>query len=133
MKVLLDTNVLVSAFATRGLCADLVQVVLAEHDLVIGETVLVELRRVLGRKLESARSMIDETEEFLRREAMVASQSTSIAVELADPDDAVVLGEAIASGCDALVTGDQDLLEIADGAPIPILSPRQFWQRLRED
>jgi len=47
VRVFLDTNVLVSAFATRGVCADLVRFVLAEHTLVTSEVVLRELRRVL--------------------------------------------------------------------------------------
>lgn len=52
MKVFLDTNVLVSGFTTRGLCADLIRLVLAEHELVVGEVVLKELERVLTQKLE---------------------------------------------------------------------------------
>ena len=50
LDVFLDTNVVVSAVATRGLCADLFHVVLAEHELVLGETVLTELRPVLRRR-----------------------------------------------------------------------------------
>lgn len=30
-----------------------------------------------------------------------------------------------------LVTGDEDLLEAANKAPLPILTPRGFWERLR--
>ena len=48
---LLDTDVLVSAFATRGLCTDLFHTIVAEHDLVLGETVVAEMRRVLADKL----------------------------------------------------------------------------------
>jgi uncharacterized protein len=40
VRVFLDTNVLVSAFATRGLCADLLELVLLEHDLVLGRWVI---------------------------------------------------------------------------------------------
>ncbi len=43
MRVFLDTNVLVSAFAARGICADLLELVLLEHDLIIGRHVLGEL------------------------------------------------------------------------------------------
>ena len=38
-------------------------------------------------------------------------------------------------GCsprDALVTGDKDLLDVAEAAPLPILSPRDGWQWLRD-
>ena len=37
MNVALDTNVLAAAFGTRGLCADLLRVVLTGHDLVLAE------------------------------------------------------------------------------------------------
>jgi len=37
VKVFLDTNVLVSALATRGLCADLLRKVLTEHELLVGK------------------------------------------------------------------------------------------------
>jgi predicted nucleic acid-binding protein len=40
VRVFLDTNVLISAFATRGLCAELFRSVIAEHELVLGEVVL---------------------------------------------------------------------------------------------
>ena len=55
MKVDLDTNVLVSAFGTRGICADILTVVLAEHELVVGEAVLSELSRVLHTKMKMSR------------------------------------------------------------------------------
>jgi len=52
VKVFLDTNVLVSGFATRGLCADVIRLVLAEHELVVAQIVLDELKRVLKQKIE---------------------------------------------------------------------------------
>ena len=51
MRVFPDTNVLYAALATRGLCADLLRALLAEHDIEIGAPVLVELRRNLVGKL----------------------------------------------------------------------------------
>ena len=36
MRVFLDTNMLVAAFATRGLCEDVLRTTLSEHELVIG-------------------------------------------------------------------------------------------------
>ena len=52
MKVCLDSNVLVSAFATRGLSADVLRVVLAEHELLVPVVVLAEVERVLREKLQ---------------------------------------------------------------------------------
>ena len=50
MRVLLDTNVIVSAVTTRGLCADVFRAVLAAHELVTCAKVLQEVRRILGMK-----------------------------------------------------------------------------------
>lgn len=51
MRIFLDANVLVSAFASRGLCADVLELVLLEHDLVVGQNVLRELKKALREKV----------------------------------------------------------------------------------
>ncbi len=48
---MLDANVLVSGFATLGLCADVSRLALAEHELMVGEIVLEEIRQVLRQQL----------------------------------------------------------------------------------
>lgn len=131
MKVALDTNVLVSAFATRGLCADLLHVILAEHQLVVGATVLTELRRVLREKIKVPADTIQEVDAFLRSEALVIDQAPVLAVKLRDKSDLPVLAEAVGGSADVLVTGDRDLLGIAGNAPLQILTPRGFWEQLR--
>ena len=132
MRVFLDTNVLVSAFTTRGICADVVTVVVAEHQLVLGESVLAELTRVLSDKMKVPAPTIEEAESFLRQQAAVVSHRTEPDVELRDPDDLPVLAEALEGLADVLVTGDRELLEITHDLPINILSPRGFWERLRD-
>ena len=130
MKVYLDTNVVVSAVATRGVCADLLYVILAEHELVLGETVLTELRRVLTDKIGLSRETIGELETFLRRQATVVTAHETVSSKTLDAADAAVLAEAATAAADVLVTGDRDLLEMAD-SPITIVSPRGLWERLR--
>ena len=133
MRVFLDTNVLISAFATRGLCADVLHTVLAEHQLVLGETVLSELARVQRTKFGSPDDLVDETLAFLRREAAVTSETIDPGLSLRDPTDIPIVGEALAADAQVLVTGDRDLLDAAPRAPLPILSPRAFWDHLRSE
>lgn len=133
MRVFLDTNVLVSAFATRGLCADVLQVCLAEHQLVLGETVLAELRRVLQGKIGLPSLIIQEADVFFRREATVVSDAPPLSLAIRDKEDLPVLAEAIAGNADVLVTGDKDLLDLLSDPPLPILSPRAFWEELRSN
>lgn len=123
MRVCLDTNVLVAAFATRGLCADVFRTVAAEHDLVLGEVMLTELRRALKTKLRLPEEGIAAVE------AVLADAPSD--VEIRDPEDRWILATAIAGAADVLVTGDQDLLAVHGTAPLPILDPRAFWEMLR--
>ena len=58
MRLFLDTNVLASAFGTRGLCLDLLRLVLDEHELLASIPLLDELERVLDEKFEEARRRI---------------------------------------------------------------------------
>ncbi len=132
MRVLLDPNVLVSAFTTRGLCSDLLDAVLAEHQLVLGDSVLTELSRVLSKKMSMPQATIEEVEAFLRREDAVVSKGSDHGVEIRDKDDVVILGQAIEALAQVLVTGDRDLLDVTDDIPIVVLSPRGFWDRLHD-
>ena len=122
---------LVSAFATRGICADVLTAVLAEHQLVLGEAVMGELSRVLEKKMKVPPSAVHETEAFLRREAAVISSGSTPGIALRDPDDVKVLAEALEGLSDVIVTGDRDLLDAVDVIPIDVLTPRQFWERLK--
>ena len=133
MRVYPDTNVLVSAVATRGLCADLFQVVLADHELLVGETVLAELSRILARKLHLGPSTVSEWETFLRRQGEVIPTGPLLRTRVRDPKDRAILTEAVAGHADVLVTGDRDLLVLGDRAPLQILSPRDFWELLRSE
>ena len=132
MRVALDTNVLVSAVATRGLCADVFNLVLAEHELIVGEAVLSELRRILTKRIRVPTKTVDEFVALLRQEGVVVKEAESFPVKIRDEDDLVVLSEAIAGGAEVLVTGDRDLLELTETLPLQILSPRAYWEQLRE-
>lgn len=131
MRVYFDTNGFVSAFASRGLCADLFQVVLADHQLVVGDVVLEDLRRILSRKLRMAPAMVDEVESFVRSQANLVGKVPPIRLAIRDATDALVVAEAVAGRADVLVTGDNDLLSIATDAPLPIVAPRAFWELLK--
>ena len=132
MKVYLDTNVLVSALAARGLCADLMRLVLAEHEVLTGEVNLVELRRVLSTRFRAAAAQVDLVEELMRDQTVIAKPTALLPLAVRDPDDAWVLASAVAGQADLLVTGDADLLVLADQSPVAIVSPREGWLRLRE-
>ena len=126
MRVCLDSNVVVAAFAARGLCADLFRLVLSEHHLVLPAVVVDEVRRVLTSKLRVSDEALEAVEAVVDRCQVVARGADPSPVRVRDPDDELVLAGAIAGLADVLVTGDQALLDVADASPIRILSPRAF-------
>lgn len=133
MKVFFDTNVLVAAFATRGLCADLFAHVLLEHELIVGEAVLRELRITLRSKLKLPKKNIDEIVALLRDQLVVKTPSKHLNLDISDPDDEWIVAEAAAGAADVLVTGDAAVLKLGKRAPLPIVTPRGLWDLLRGD
>jgi uncharacterized protein len=131
VKIFFDTNVLASALATRGLCADLFRLVVTEHELLTGEFNLSELRRVLRERFRVLPAVAKEAELALRQNTIVPVPRKTLLVEVRDPDDAWVLASAVRAGADVLVSGDKDLLAIAERAPIRIMDPRGLWNLLR--
>jgi putative PIN family toxin of toxin-antitoxin system len=122
---------LVSAVATRGLCADVFNLVLAEHDLIVGETVLAELKRALRERIRVPVHVVAEVDALLRQEATVIPKAAPLRVSIREKFDVAVLSEAVAGRADVLVTGDRDLLELPIAAPIQVMTPRNFWEQLR--
>ena len=131
MRILLDTNVLASALATRGLCADVLRVVLSDHELLVPEVVLDELRRVLQKKFKTPRALAGEIEDFLREHDVIPKPKSPGPVRLRDASDEWIVASAIAGRADVIISGDADLLVLGGSSPIPVLSPRQFWDSLQ--
>ena len=130
VRVFLDTNVLVAAFATRGLCEDVLRVVLTRHELLVDSAVVEELERVLTKKLKMNSRQARAFVEFILDSAEVIEAKSPAPFPESDPDDQWVLAAAIEGHADLLVTGDRDLLDIQDEVSIPIVTPRGFWETL---
>ena len=131
MKVFLDTNVLASALTTRGLCAELFEVVLQSHELLSSDHVLLELERVLPGKLGQSQSVTDEFVALLRSEALLITAQHAVP-SLPDPDDEPIVASALAGNANVFITGDKALLELQRVESMPIISPRKLWEILAD-
>jgi len=131
MKIFLDTNVLVGAMATRGLCADVLREVLTSHQLVVSVPLLAELKRVLRQKLQIPAELINEAIEVLQRDAHLATPSKVPDIDIQDKDDLMILSSALGGKADLFVTGDKELLDLGKVEDLQIISPRAFWEKLK--
>ena len=126
----LDTNVLVSALATRGLCADLYERLITEHETVIGEPVILEVLDILQRKFKATPDLLVNVEAELRLLEVIAAQATAPALAIKDKEDPWIIACALQANVEFFVTGDAELLDLGKADKLPIISPRECWQRL---
>jgi putative PIN family toxin of toxin-antitoxin system len=130
VRVVLDTNVLLAAFGTWGLCEALFAACLEGHQLVSSEHILDEVRRHLARAFKMPASQANRIAGFLREHSGLVDPDDVPATACRDPDDLPVLGTAVAGKVDMLVTGDHDLLDLKTFAGFRILTPRECYERL---
>ena len=131
MRVLLDTNVLVAALATRGLCEDVLRIVLSEHSLLTSDTILGELERILMDKLRMPARRMRQVATFIREHADVIVPAEPAPWPENDPDDRWIVAAAMVGMADVLVTGDKEILAVSGAVGFPIVTPRGFWESLR--
>lgn len=129
MKAFLDTNVVVSALATRGLCADLYERLLAGHGVVIGEPVIAEVLDILQRKFRADRDLLHKVEAELRLLRVIPAQAVAPVLPIRDVDDPWIVACALQAGVDCFVTGDAELLALKMVEDLPIISPRVCWEK----
>ena len=126
MKVVLDTNVIVAGFGTRGLCEDVVRVSLSRHELFLSEPILAEVSENLASKFKLPLTRVREIITLLRELAQVVVPIEVPTDACRDVKDLVILGTAIAANADCLVSGDADLLVVGVYRGIRIITPREF-------
>ena len=136
LRVVLDTNVLLSGIAFPGSLPGKILAAwrLGALEVVLSGFILEELGRVLPRLSHRhglTPAEIDDLLEILSIQADVIEAQQSDEQQLRDVDDLPVLGTLVAAvqagGADYLITGDKDLLALADR--YPIITPADFWAR----
>jgi putative PIN family toxin of toxin-antitoxin system len=123
-----DTNVLVAAFVTEGICSKiLMRGRKRQFHLIACSVILREFQHVLIKKFSVTR---DEAQSALKIiiEVMhsIVRPSQSVQGICRDPDDDAILACALGAGAGYLVTGDMDLLELKIYKGIRIVTPRDF-------
>lgn len=123
MRVLLDTNVVISALLfPSSTPATAVELVLQDHQLVLTAWILDELREVVGRKRPD---LLPALERFLASVDYEVAEPDESGVPISDPDDQPILDAAIATAVDVLVTGDKHFLAVRVQSP-RIMTARAF-------
>ena len=128
MRLLLDTNVLIAAFISRGVCHELLAHCVYNHELVTSKALLREFQEKLTVKFGFGQGEAREATSLLASRLKIVEPATLDKPVSRDPDDDAVLATAVAGDCRCLITGDKDLLVLKRFRHIQIMSPAEFWK-----
>ena len=127
MRIMLDTNILISAIIFKSkMMYDVFAVILSEHKLVLSSYVITELKEVITRKCTGKSTLLDEFLTVLPYEFVYTPDVMNRDLfKIRDEMDYPVLYTAIIEDVDILLTGDKDFMEVEVEKP-EILTPSEF-------
>ncbi len=135
MKIVLDSNVIIAAFATKGLCSKVFEFCIDNHEIIVSEFIIKEVEKNLSVKLEMPLEKIKEIIELIRSVSKIVSPDSIDKHICNDEGDLPIIGTAIAGRAKCVITGDPDLFKIKEYKNIKFLTPRDFWDfsKLEQD
>jgi len=127
LRALFDTNVIISAFLTEGLCLKLLlRANKGEFELWTCPFILNEFEKKLKTQFVFSKAENEEATMLIKEISLIANPDRTIEGVCRDADDDAVLACATNAQVDYIVTGDKDLLVIREYEGIKIISPRDF-------
>ena len=128
MKAVLDTNVLIAAFLTEGLCSGLmIRARKQVFSLVLCDDIINEFQSILRKKFKITPADVSEISAIVSEAASEIIHDLSPVPNICrDPNDNMIIACAVDAQADYIVTGDEDLLILKKYKGIIILNPRNF-------
>lgn len=128
MRLVLDTNVLIAAFISHGVCNELFEHCMLNYDVVLSKFILTELKDKLTGKFKFTAREANDAVRLLKSRCEIVTISPLDTPVCRDPDDDSIIATALAGECACIITGDRDLLDLNSACGIQILPPGSFWQ-----
>ena len=128
MKAVFDTNVLIAAFLTEGICSGLlIRARKRAFNLVLCDDIIREFEGILKKKFKLTSADIAEISAIVLEAASeILHKLDPIPNVCRDPNDDMIIACAIDAAADYIVTGDEDLLILKRHKNIVIVNPRNF-------
>jgi len=132
LRIVLDTNILISATIARGKPRELLSLgTEGRFQIVTSDFILGEFGRVLSQpRFKTSRDEVRRVMLALVQSSEVISVSSSFRIVKEDTSDDMVLNTAYDGRADLIVTGDRHLLRLKDFMKIRILTVRDALSQL---
>ena len=128
MRAVFDTNVLIAACLTEGLCSGLlIRARKQAFNLVMCDDIIQEFEGILSKKFKHTSADISEISAIVSEAASEILHNLGPIPDICrDPNDDMIIACAIDAAADYIVTGDEDLLILKRYKDIVIINPRNF-------
>lgn len=127
-KVLLDTNILISALGWESKPKEIFQKCIeGKLELVTSPEQIVELKKVLDYpKFNLTEKQKEIFIAIILEIATIAEITGKIKIILEDPDDDIIIESAVVGNANYIITGDSHLLKLKKFAGISIITAAEF-------
>lgn len=129
MKIVFDTNVILSAFLTQGLSSRVLDICLDRHTIIISPWILKEVEEKLKKKFKLRVEEMERVLSFLRSEFNIIAPKGKKPDIVRDKDDNNILQIAEYTKAELIITGDKDLLVLKKFNSIQIINPREYMEK----
>jgi putative PIN family toxin of toxin-antitoxin system len=128
VKAVFDTNVLIAAFISEGVCSKIfTRARRRQFELITCPFILQEFERVIRKKFSATHGEVQEALVVISEATKtVVHPSQKVTGVCRDADDNNILSCVLEAKADYLVTGDPDLLELKSFSGTQIIPPRDF-------
>jgi len=134
LRVVLDTNVYISAAILGRVCEEIIQTCrFSDLEVFISKDIINEIKNKLSHKFLWQDDQINVFLESIMEFCEIVQVDEKISHIKDDPDDDKILECAVSADCDYIISGDKHLLKLRSYKTIRILNPADFLLMLRDE
>ncbi len=127
MRVVLDTNVYISAILFGGNCEEILRLAgLGSFELMSSKSTIIELKGILEKKFRWSKKQVLETIAYIKNITTEVKSGIEVSIIRDDPSDNKILECALSARAQYIVSGDKHLLRLKRYKEIRILNPADF-------
>ncbi len=128
MRILVDTNVIISGLIAKGACFEILEDLVYTHTPIITPHVLAECQDVLLNKFHLSKPTVRSLLVVIERYFAKGENSIESLNVCRDPDDNQLFADAMINKAEYILSGDKDLLSLKEYQGIRIIGPKDYWK-----
>ncbi len=128
MRILVDTNIVVSGLIAKGACFEILEDLVYSHTPIITPYILTECQEVLLHKFHLSSATVKELLSVLNKHFIKGKSSSDLIQVCRDPEEDQILADALINQVEVILSGDKDMLSKGRYEGIRVIAPKDYWK-----